>query len=122
MEISKLEGAELREKGITVLEIDLVPNSSTADLKNLLPILTKHKDDTLTPSELIKILGKEITLKIQFLTGHKKNGIPVFCRLLRWSLGDMVYFLKFQEPDFKIDIAGEIENDERKVFMRKKQG
>lgn len=116
-----LEGRNLREKGINRIGNILVPNSRYCRFEDFfIPVLTKHKDKTLTPSELIKILGKEINDKSSIYYWAQKNGIPVFCPAITdGAIGDLVYFFKFKNPDFKIDVAGDIVKMNESVFEKK---
>ncbi|MFH1249082.1 MAG: deoxyhypusine synthase [archaeon] len=101
------KGSELREKGINRTGNLFVPNSRYVEFeKFVIPILQKHKDEILTPSKLIKILGKEINNEESIYYWCDKNNIPVFCpAIMDGSLGDMIYFFKTNNPDFKIDVA-----------------
>jgi len=101
------DGANLREKGINRIGNIFVPNSRYVKFeKFVLPILERHKDEILTPSKLIKILGQEINNKESIYYWCAKNNIPVFCPALTdGSLGDMIYFFRSNHPDFKIDIV-----------------
>jgi len=101
------DGAKLREKGVNRIGNIFVPNSRYVKFeKFVLPILEKHKNEILTPSKLIKILGQEINNKESIYYWCAKNNIPVFCPALTdGSLGDMIYFFRSNHPDFKIDIV-----------------
>jgi deoxyhypusine synthase len=109
-----VDGAKLREKGINRIGNIFVPNSRyVAFEKFVLPIFEKHKDKILTPSKLIKIIGEEIGKlqkgKESIYYWCAKNNIPVFCpALMDGSLGDMIYFFKSKNPDFKVDLADDI--------------
>lgn len=102
-----IDGEELRERGINRIGNIFVPNSRYIKFeKFVLPILEKHKNDNLTPSKLIKILGDEIKSKESIYYWASKNSIPVFCpAIMDGSLGDMIYFFKSNNPSFKMDIT-----------------
>jgi len=103
-----LSGEMLREKGINRIGNILVPNSRYIQFEKwILPILEKHKDETLPPSQLIKILGEEINDKRSIYYWAAKNNIPVYCpAIMDGSLGDMIYFFKHQgNTNFKIEIS-----------------
>ncbi|MFA4960436.1 MAG: deoxyhypusine synthase [Candidatus Pacearchaeota archaeon] len=119
-----LSGKELRKEGINRIGNILVPNSRYCRFEEfLIPILEKHKNETLTPSELIKILGKEINNKESIYYWAQKNGIPVFCPAITdGSLGDMVYFFKFKNQQFKIDVSDDIVKMNESVFEKEKTG
>lgn len=102
------DGSELRKKGINRIGNIFVPNSRYVKFeKFMLPVLEKHKNDKdLTPSKLIKILGEEINNKESIYYWCSKNNIPVFCpAIMDGSLGDMIYFFKTKNPNFKLDIT-----------------
>lgn len=111
------DGTILREKGINRIGNIFVPNSRyVAFEKFVLPVLEKlkheykNKNETLTPSKLIKRLGEEIGKiekgKESIYYHCSKNNIPVYCpAIMDGSLGDMIYFFKSKNPDFKLEIT-----------------
>lgn len=102
------DGTKLRDKGINRIGNIFVPNSRYVKFeKFVLPVLEKHKNDKdLTPSKLIKILGEEINNKESIYYWCAKNNIPVFCpAVMDGSLGDMIYFFKTKNPNFKLEIT-----------------
>jgi len=117
-------GKKLREKGINRIGNILVPNSRYCRFEEfLIPILEKHKNEILTPSQLIHILGKEINNKDSIYYWAQKNNIPVFCPAITdGSLGDMIYFFKFKNPNFKVDITDDIVKINESVFEKEKTG
>jgi deoxyhypusine synthase len=65
------------------------------------------------PSELIWKLGEKINNKDSIYYWAWKNKIKVFCpTIMDGSLGDMIYFFKYQSgnEDFVIDIAEDTKN------------
>ena len=101
-------GELLREKGVNRIGNILVPNSRYLAFENwIMPILKKHKDETLLPSQLIRILGEEINNKESIYYWAAKNNIPVYCpAIMDGSLGDMIYFFKHQgNKNFKLEIS-----------------
>ncbi|MFA5992466.1 MAG: deoxyhypusine synthase [Candidatus Pacearchaeota archaeon] len=120
----ELSGKELRKKGINRIGNVLVPNSRYCEFEDfIIPILTKHKDKTLTPSKLISILGKEINNKDSIYYWAQKNNIPVFCPAITdGSLGDMIYFFKSSNPNFKIDVTDDIVEINNSTIGKKKTG
>jgi deoxyhypusine synthase len=102
------DGTKLREKGINRIGNIFVPNSRYVKFEQfILPVLEKHKNDKdLTPSKLIKILGEEINNPESIYYWCAKNSIPVFCpAVMDGSLGDMIYFFKTKNPNFKLEIT-----------------
>ena len=64
---------------------------------------------SITPSEFISRLGKEINNESSVLYWAHKNNIPIFCPALTdGSMGDMIYFHSYKRPGFTIDIARDI--------------
>jgi deoxyhypusine synthase len=117
-------GAELREKGVNRIGNIFVPNSRYCSYEDfIIPVLEKYKDKTLTPSELIAILGKEINNKDSIYYWAYKNNIPVFCPALAdGSTGDMIYFFKTKNPNFKLDISDDIVKLNDTSIGKKKTG
>ena len=108
-------GKELREKAINRIGNIFVPNSRYIKFeKFVLPLLEeiyKEQKETgkfITPSELIWRLGERINNRKSICYWAWKNKIRIFCpAIMDGSLGDMIYFFKYQRPDFVIDVAEE---------------
>ena len=132
----KLNGRELRKKGINRIGNLLVPNKNYCEFEDwVTPLIEKmHKeqdekwaewaremynrdkddDSTLekfvwTPSKVIHRLGKEINNEESVLYWAATNDIPVFCPALTdGSVGDMLYFHSYKSPGFVLDINEDI--------------
>lgn len=132
----KLNGRDLRKRGINRIGNLLLPNKNYCDFEDwFTPILekmhheqdekwmewaqqmsTRDKDDesTLekfvwTPSKVIHRLGKEVNHEGSVLYWAAKNEIPIFCPALTdGSIGDMIYFHSYKKPGFVLDIAEDI--------------
>jgi deoxyhypusine synthase len=123
-------GAELRAKGINRTGNIFVPNSRYCRFEDWLnPLLDKMADEQrksghiLAPSEFVDRLGKEINNKESIYYWCHKNNIPVFCPALTdGSIGDMIYFFKFKNPDFAIDIVQDMKKLNDLTFDAKKTG
>jgi deoxyhypusine synthase len=88
-----------------------------------LPILDKYKNEKLTPSKLIRLLGKEINNEESIYYWAYKNDIPVFApALLDGSLGDMIYFYKTKNPDFAIEITDDMVEMNNSSLGKEKTG
>lgn len=122
----EMSGKKLREKGLNRIGNILVPNSRYCDFEDfLIPILNKiyKNKKTITPSELINILGKEINDESSIYYWTSKNKIPVFCPpITDGSIGDLIYFFKYQKPDFKVDISDDIKKLNDLTLDAKKTG
>ena len=120
----KLKGAELREKGINRAGNILIPNSRYCKFEDfIMPILEKHKNETISTSELINLLGKEINNKESIYYWTQKNNIPVYCPAITdGSIGDMVYFFKNKNPNFKIDVSDDIVKINNSTIGKEKTG
>jgi deoxyhypusine synthase len=101
------DGAMLREKGINRIGNIFVPNSRYIKFEEfVLDILKDYKNEILTPSKLIRILGEKINNKDSIYYWCAKNNIQVFCpAIMDGSLGDMIYFFKSDNRQFKLDIT-----------------
>jgi deoxyhypusine synthase len=133
----KLNGRELRKKGINRIGNLLVPNKNYCDFEDWFsPIieamhneqdeaamewakdLAKREADSeepmhprfvWTPSKVINRLGKEINNPDSVLYWAAVNDIPVFCPALTdGSVGDMLYFHSYKRPGFVLDINEDI--------------
>ncbi|KAI6105619.1 Deoxyhypusine synthase [Pisolithus sp. B1] len=112
----KLDGADLRKKGMNRIGNLVVPNDNYCRFEDwLLPILDtmlaeqSATGEVWTPSSFIRRLGKEINNEESVYYWAYKNDIPVFCPALTdGSLGDMIYFHSFRSPGLIIDIVGDI--------------
>lgn len=111
-----MSGKELRQKGVNRAGNILIPNSRYCAFEDfVIPVLEgiyevqKKTGKVFTPSEIIWELGKKINSKESIYYQCYKNNIPVFCPAITdGSFGDMIYFFKSKNPDFKIDIAEDI--------------
>jgi len=117
-------GAELRDKGINRIGNIFAPNSRYVKFeKFMIQFLEKHKTETMIPSKLIKMLGEEINNKESIYYWCAKNSIPVFCpAIMDGSLGDMIYFFKSSNPQFKIEITEDAWNLNNETLGKNKTG
>ncbi|MCX6748516.1 MAG: deoxyhypusine synthase [Candidatus Pacearchaeota archaeon] len=117
-------GLKLRQKGINRTGNIFVPNSRYCRFEEwIMPILDKHKDEILTPSKLINIMGKEIGNRESIYYWCWKNNIPVYCPAITdGSLGDMIYFFKMKNPGFNIDVTDDIVEINNSTIGKKKTG
>ncbi len=126
----RASGSELRERGINRAGNIFVPNSRYCAFEDfIMPILEKFYErqkktgEVVTPSELIHELGKEINNESSIYYWCYKNEIPVFCPAVTdGSLGDMIYFFKSKNPDFKVDVAEDIWKMNNTTLGLKKSG
>jgi deoxyhypusine synthase len=119
-----MDGSKLRDKGLNRTGNIIVPNNRYTTFEDwILPILEKYKNESLTPSKLIHLLGKEINNKESIYYWAYKNNIPVFApALLDGSLGDMIYFYKNKNPEFKIEITDDMVEMNNSSLGREKTG
>ena len=123
-------GELLRKKGINRTGNIFVPNSRYVEFEKFIkPIfekIYKEQNETgivISVSELIKILGKEINNAESILYWCWKNNLEVYCPAITdGSIGDMIHFFMYENPDFKIDIAGDIHKLNEFTITRKKIG
>ena len=81
-------------------------NGNNNDSSTEQELLTPY---SITPSEFISRLGKEINNESSVLYWAYKNSIPIFCPALTdGSIGDMLYFHSYKRPGFTIDIGRDI--------------
>jgi deoxyhypusine synthase len=123
-------GELLSKKGINRTGNIFVPNSRYCRFEEfIMPILKrlyeKQKKDNkiISVSELIKELGKEINDKRSIYYWCYINDIKVYCPAITdGSLGDMIHFFKYNNPDFKIDITDDIHKLNEFTITQKKTG
>jgi deoxyhypusine synthase len=123
-------GELLRKKGINRTGNIFVPNSRYVEFEKFIkPIFEKiYKEQketgiVISVSDLIKILGKEINNVESILYWCWKNDLEIYCPAITdGSIGDMIHFFMYENPDFKIDIAGDIHKLNEFTITRKKTG
>lgn len=126
----RADGKKLREKGINRAGNIFIPNSRYCDFEDfMIPILEKLYEEqkqtgkVVTPSDLVWKLGEEINDEKSIYYWCWKNKIPVFCPTITdGSLGDMIYFFKSKNPDFKVDVAEDIFRINNSTLGKKKTG
>jgi deoxyhypusine synthase len=110
------KGAELRERGINRVGNVFIPNDRYIRFEKLMNVFLakmlerqKAEGRALAPSEMIRELGKEINDERSIYYWAYKNGIPAFCpALMDGSFGDMTYFFKKRNRDFRIDMVDDM--------------
>ncbi|MEM3091401.1 MAG: deoxyhypusine synthase [Candidatus Pacearchaeota archaeon] len=123
-------GEILRKKGINRTGNILIPNSRYVEFEKFLtPILKeiydrqKKSKKIISVSEFIRVLGQKINNKDSILYWCWKNNIPVYCPAITdGSIGDMIHFFMYKNPDFKIDIALDIHKLNEFTITQKKTG
>jgi deoxyhypusine synthase len=121
----ELNGSELRNKGVNRAGNVLIPNSRYVEFeKFVMTTLEKYKEEIKIPSDVIRILGKEINNEESIYFWAYKNNIPVYCpAIMDGSLGDMIYFYKnYKNKNFKLDIVEDTENFNNSSIGKKKTG
>jgi deoxyhypusine synthase len=111
----RLDGAELRSKGINRIGNILVPNDRYIEFEKMFtPLLNemlREQQETgkiTTPSEICKKLGA-LGDETSFLYWANKNNIPVFCPgITDGAIGDNIFFFKSENPDLKVDVADDV--------------
>jgi len=110
-----ISGKELREKGINRIGNIFVPNDRYVLFEDwvnpqLKKLLEKQKEgENLIPSNIVKFLGEKINNEESIYYWASKNNIPVFMPApLDGSLGDIIYFFKQSNPEFKIDVTEDL--------------
>jgi deoxyhypusine synthase len=124
------KGAKLRRDGINRIGNVFVPNDRYIKFEELMnPFLGKMLEmqkslgRPLTPSELIRNLGKEIDNEKSICYWAYRNDIPIFCpAIIDGSFGDMTYFFKKDNPDFRIDIMDDLVRINETAMCAEKTG
>jgi len=125
----RLDGKELRERGINRIGNILAPNSRYVEFEkfcqNVLSELYEEqkKGKIISGLDLIWKLGERIKNKESIYYWAWKNKIKVYCpALMDGALGDNVYFFQFKHPDFLIDIVKDISWFNNTTLGLKKSG
>jgi len=111
----RLDGSELRKRGVNRIGNILVPNDRYVEFEKVFtPLLRrlleeqKQTGKIATPSEICRRLG-ELGDETSVLYWCNKNSIPVFCPgITDGSMGDMIFFFKSENPELKIDVSDDI--------------
>src|SRR3989344_5227820 len=111
----RLDGAALRRQGINRTGNILVPNDRYIEFEKIftpfLKKLLKEQKQTgkiATPTEICRRLGEKGD-ETSVLYWAAKNNIPVFCPgITDGSIGDMIFFFKTEQPDFKVDVSDDV--------------
>ncbi len=124
----RLDGAELRRRGINRAGNILIPNSRYAAFEKIFtPLLHElHGEQKTgkiaTPSEICRRLG-QLGDETSVLYWAAKNNIPVFCPgITDGSIGDMIFFFKSENPGFKLDVSDDVVKLEELVLDAKQTG
>ena len=126
----RADGKELREKGINRIGNIFVPNSRYCKFEDFVqPILKelcerqKKTEKILGVSELIWKLGEKINNPESICYWAWKNKIKIYCPAITdGALGDNIYFFKFKNPDFKLDVTEDIKEINNSTIGLKKSG
>jgi deoxyhypusine synthase len=126
----RLNGADLRRRGVNRIGNLLVPNESYCKFEDwFAPLLHRLHDEQeasghlLTPSELIRRLGTEINNEDSVYYWCARNNIPVYCPAITdGSLGDMIYFHTVSRPGFVLDLVRDIKNINSEAVYAKHTG
>ncbi|MEK6817512.1 MAG: deoxyhypusine synthase [Nanoarchaeota archaeon] len=126
----KAQGADLRKKGINRIGNILVPNNHYCKFEDFVqPILKelyseqKNTGKIITASELVWKLGEKINNRDSICYWAWKNKIKIYCPAITdGALGDNIYFFKFKNPDFKLDVTEDIKEINNSTIGLKKSG
>lgn len=94
----------------------LITNRHYEELeKRLMPFFEKEFEKQksikrpLAPFEIIRDLGEEIEDEGSFVYWASKNSIPIFCPAVTdGAFGFQLYFFKQKNPEFAIDVSGDL--------------
>jgi len=109
-------GKDLRNKGINRIGNILVPNDRYIEFeKHVTPVLQqlnekqKKTGRIINASEFIRALAENIADETSVLYWALKNNIPVICPAITdGSIGDMLFFFKSENPEFKVDVTDDL--------------
>lgn len=125
------DGSELRKRCVNRIGNIYVPDKYYVEFeeKIMIPFLKelherqKKENKIFSASEFIFELGKKVKDENSILYWASKHNIPVFCPALTdGSIGDMISFFKYSNPDFKLDISDDIIKINEIAITSKKTG
>ena len=126
----KASGKELRKKGINRIGNIFVSNNRYVEFERFFqPVLEEiyqrqiKTGKAINVSELIWKLGEKINNEKSICYWAWKNQIKIFCPAITdGAIGDGIWFFKYKQPNFLIDIAEDIKQMNDSVFENKKTG
>ncbi|MBD3355494.1 deoxyhypusine synthase [Candidatus Woesearchaeota archaeon] len=107
---------DLHKKGINRIGNIFVPDDRYEQLEDvLMPFFSelfekqKKTGKMINPSELVFELGKKVQDENSILYWATKNDIPIFCPgITDGALGLQLYFFKQKNPEFGMDVTGDM--------------
>lgn len=126
----KLDGKELRRKGINRIGNILVSNNRYVKFEEFLqPILEELWNEQEKKGEIISVcdfiwkLGEKINDERSVCYWAWRNKIRIFCPAITdGAIGDNIYFFKFKREEFKLDISEDIKELNDSSFGLRKSG
>lgn len=121
-----LNDAELHEKGINRIGDILVPNERYIWFEKFFTKFLEKiykRTKSISPSDLIFELGKEINDKRSILYWATRNNIPIFCPAITdGAIGLNVFVFKQDHKDFSIDVTADMKKLANIILTAKKTG
>ncbi|PIU63197.1 deoxyhypusine synthase [archaeon CG07_land_8_20_14_0_80_38_8] len=126
----RMDDKELHQKGVNRIGNILVPNDRYEALEDtLMPFfahlleLQEERKSMLSPSEIIKELGKTITDENSILYWASRNNIPIFCpAILDGAFGLQLYYFKQEHPEIGIDVTADMKAEADLILNAEKTG
>jgi deoxyhypusine synthase len=120
------DDVQLHKKGINRIGNIFAENKGFEQFEEKIqPLLEKlHKDSKcISPSQLTRFLGENISDEKSFLKHCSKNKIPVFCPgITDGAIGLQLYFFKQKHKDFCVDVTKDMDELAQKVLTAEKTG
>jgi len=112
----RASGKDLREKGINRIGNIFVSNNRYVEFEEFFQEILKEAYEeqknfgkVITPSDLIWKMGEKINDEKSICYWAWKNQIRIYCpAFLDGALGDNIYFFKFNNQSFVLDVAEDI--------------
>jgi len=126
----KLDGKELRDRGINRIGNVLAPNNRYVEFEKFIqPILEelyleqKRTGKATRASDIIYKMGEKINNKSSVYYWAWKNKVKVYCPVITdGALGDNIYFFKLQHSDFLVDVSEDVVDFNNTTIGLKKSG
>jgi len=121
-----MDDVDLHKRGVNRLGNILIPNDRYVKFESIVQKMLSEiyeEKRVITPSELIREIGKRIKDEKSFIYWAYVNKIPIFCPGITDSaLGLQIFFFKQTHKDFVIDVTGDMQELADIVFDSKKTG
>ncbi len=118
-----MDDRELHQKGFNRIGNILVPNNAYVQLEERVRPLLEKAGNYLTPHDFINLLSDDIDDEYSFLKAARDVGAKVFCPAITdGALGIQLFLHKQRNPDFVMDVTGDMKVLANEILGAEKTG